>query len=183
MLNQFPNATFALRQGDKPPIGNGCAVGGEFVFKTANELFSGQRSIIFSLPGAFTPTCSNYQLPGFEERFSEFRALGIDDIYCISVNDAFVMNEWARHLGIQNVKVLPDGNGEFTRLMGMLVAKTCIGFGFRSHRYAAIIDRDGQIEKMFEEPGREDNHNGDPYGESSPENVLLYLKQMAKLTA
>ena len=172
----IPNVTFALREGDEPPVeGGGCPIGGEFVFKTTADLFAKKRVIVFSLPGAFTPTCSTYQLPGFEEQFADFQAEGIDEIYCISVNDAFVMNEWARGLGIKNVKVIPDGNGDFTRLMGMLVNKTVIGFGPRSHRYAAIIN-DGTVEKLFEEPGREDNHNGDPYGESSPETVMKYLK-------
>jgi peroxiredoxin len=175
MTQCIPNVTFAFRQGDEPPAEGGCPIGGEFVLKTSKDLFGNKRVIIFSLPGAFTPTCSTYQLPGFEEQFEEFKAQGIDEIYCISVNDAFVMNEWARHLNIKNVKVIPDGTGHFTRLMGMLVNKDAIGFGFRSHRYAAVV-KDGVVEKMFEEPGREDNHPADPYGESSPENVMKYLK-------
>jgi peroxiredoxin len=175
MTQCIPNVTFAFRQGDEPPAEGGCPIGGEFVLKTSKDLFGNKRVIIFSLPGAFTPTCSTYQLPGFEEQFEEFKAQGIDEIYCISVNDAFVMNEWARHLNVKNVKVIPDGNGDFTRLMGMLVNKTAIGFGARSHRYAAVV-KDGVVEKMFEEPGREDNHPADPYGESSPENVMKYLK-------
>jgi peroxiredoxin len=124
-----PEVTFALRHGDEVPSDGGCPIGGEFVYKTSKELFGGKRVIIFSLPGAFTPTCSSYQLPGFEEKYDEFKAAGIDEIYCISVNDAFVMNEWARQLGIKKVKMLPDGNGDFTRLMGMLVSKSKIGFG------------------------------------------------------
>lgn len=172
----IPNVTFAFREGDEAPVGGGCPIGGKFVYKTAMDLFGGRRVIIFSLPGAFTPTCSTYQLPGFEENYAEFKAQGIDEIYCISVNDAFVMNAWAEALGIKNVKVIPDGNGDFTRLMGMLVNKTAIGFGPRSHRYAAVIN-DGVVEKLFEEAGREDNHNGDPYGESSPDNVMAYLRR------
>ena len=101
----------------------------------------------------------------------------IDEIYCISVNDAFVMNEWARQLGIKKVKMLADGNGDFTRLMGMLVSKSAIGFGMRSHRYAAVLT-DMVREKLFTEPGRYDNAAGDPYGESSPKNVLKYLKAL-----
>ena len=170
-----PEVKFALRQGDEMPEGNGCPIGGEFVHTTSKELFGGKRVIIFSLPGAFTPTCSTYQLPGFEEKYDEFKALGIDEIYCVSVNDAFVMNEWARQLGIKKVKMLPDGNGDFTRLMGMLVDKSSIGFGMRSHRYAAILT-DMVRDKLFTEPGRQDNFAGDPYGESSPENVLKYLQ-------
>ena len=170
-----PEVTFALRQGDEPPEGGGCPIGGEFVHKTTKDLFGGKRVIIFSLPGAFTPTCSTYQLPGFEEKYDEFKALGIDEIYCISVNDAFVMNEWARQLGIKKVKMLADGNGDFTRLMGMLVSKSSIGFGLRSHRYAAVLT-DMLRDALFTEPGREDNHPDDPYGESSPENVMKYLQ-------
>ena len=169
-----PNVTFAFREGDEAPEGGGCPIGGQFVYKTSKELFGGKRVVIFSLPGAFTPTCSTYQLPRFEEQYDQFRAQGIDEIYCVSVNDAFVMNAWAQQLGIKKVKMLPDGNGDFTRLMGMLVSKSAIGFGQRSHRYAAVLT-DMVREKLFDEPGREDNFAGDPYGESSPENVLKYL--------
>ena len=169
-----PNVTFAFREGDEMPDGGGCPIGGQFVYKTSKELFGGKRVVIFSLPGAFTPTCSSQQLPGYERLYDEFRAQGIDEIYCVSVNDAFVMNAWAQQLGIKKVKMLPDGNGDFTRLMGMLVSKSAIGFGQRSHRYAAVLT-DMVREKLFDEPGREDNFAGDPYGESSPENVLKYL--------
>lgn len=172
-----PDVTFKFREGDEAPEGGGCPIGGQFVDKTTQDLFGGKRVILFSLPGAFTPTCSTYQLPGFDEGYEQFKALGIDEIYCISVNDAFVMNEWARHLGIKNVKVIPDGNGTFTRLMGRLVDKSVIGFGMRSHRYAAIVN-DGYVEKIFDEEGREDNYGSDPYSESSPENVLNYLKSV-----
>jgi peroxiredoxin len=135
------------------------------------DLFEGKRVILFSLPGAFTPTCSTYQLPDFEKMYGEFEANGIDDVYCLSVNDAFVMNAWARQQGLKNVKVIPDGSGEFTRKMGMLVAKDNLGFGMRSWRYAAVVDN-GVIEQWFEEPGYSDNCETDPYGESSPQNIL-----------
>jgi peroxiredoxin len=170
-----PNVTFAFRQGDEAPEGGGCPIGGEFVYKTSKDLFGGRRVVIFSLPGAFTPTCSSQQLPGYEKLYDEFKALGIDEIYCVSVNDAFVMNAWADKLGIKKVKMLPDGNGDFTRLMGMLVSKSSIGFGMRSHRYAAVLT-DMVRDKLFVEPGREDNFATDPYGESSPETVLAYLR-------
>ena len=170
-----PNVTFAFRQGDEAPEGGGCPIGGEFVYKTSKDLFGGRRVVIFSLPGAFTPTCSSQQLPGYEKLYDEFKALGIDEIYCVSVNDAFVMNAWADKLGIKKVKMLPDGNGDFTRLMGMLVSKSSIGFGMRSHRYAAVLT-DMVRDKLFVEPGREDNFAGDPYGETSPESVLNYLR-------
>ena len=170
-----PDVTFAFREGDEMPEGGVCPIGGQFVYKTSKELFGGKRVVIFSLPGAFTPTCSSQQLPGYERLYDEFRAQGIDEIYCVSVNDAFVMNAWAEQLGIKKVKMLPDGNGDFTRLMGMLVSKSAIGFGQRSHRYAAVLT-DMVREKLFDEPGREDNFAGDPYGESSPEKVLEYCK-------
>lgn len=142
---------------------------------TSFDYFGGKRVVLFSLPGAFTPTCSTYQLPGFEGNYDEFKALGVDEIYCISVNDAFVMNAWAKSQGIEKVKVIPDGSGFFTEEMGMLVEKDNLGFGARSWRYAAVIDN-GRIEKMFVEPGQEDNCPVDPYGETSPETILAYLK-------
>ncbi len=169
---KLPDVTFRTRVRDE-------AVGGPNPFrwedKTTADYFAGKRVVLFSLPGAFTPTCSTYQLPGFEENFDKFREHGIDDIYCMSVNDAFVMNKWAEMQGIKNVKVIPDGSGEFTRRIGMLVCKDNLGFGMRSWRYAAIVN-DGVIEAWFEEPGLCDNHGEDPYGESSPENLLSYLE-------
>jgi peroxiredoxin len=128
------------------------------------------------LPGAFTPTCTSKQLPGFENNYNEFKKHFIDEIYCISVNDTFVMNAWAHNENLKNVKVIPDGSGQFTRQMGMLVDKDNKGFGYRSWRYAMIVN-DGIIEKIFEEPGKSDNFGEDPYGESSPENVLMWLEQ------
>jgi len=155
---------------------------GEFVTRTTSELFDKKRVVIFSLPGAFTPTCSAYQLPGFEEKYEEFQALGIDAIYCISVNDAFVMNAWSRDQGIEKVQLIPDGNAYFTRSMGQLVLKSNLGFGERSWRYAAVVDK-GIIEKLFEEPGRRDNASDDPYEETTPEMVLEYVKSTVRETA
>jgi len=148
---------------------------GEFVTRTTSDLFAGKRVVIFSLPGAFTPTCSAYQLPGFEDNYDEFTALGIDAIYCISVNDGFVMNAWAKDQGIERVQLIPDGNAHFTRSMGQLVRKSNLGFGERSWRYAAVVDNQ-IIEKLFEEPGKSDNAQDDPYGETTPDAVLNYLK-------
>jgi len=142
--------------------------------RTTADYFAGKRVILFSLPGAFTPTCSTYQLPGFEENFATFRAQGIEEIYCLSVNDAFVMNQWAKAQGIDKVKVIPDGSGVFTRRMGMLVHKDNLGFGMRSWRYAAIVN-DGVIEAWFQEPGLMDDCPDDPYGETSPEAILHCL--------
>ena len=148
---------------------------GEFVTRTAAELFDGKRVVIFSLPGAFTPTCSAYQLPGFEEKYEDFIGLGIDEIYCISVNDGFVMNAWAQDQNIKNVKLIPDGNADFTREMGMLVSKSNLGFGDRSWRYAAIVN-DRIIEKIFVEDGIRSDADTDPYEVTTPENVLEYVK-------
>ena len=137
--------------------------------------FKDKTVVVFSLPGAFTPTCSTQQLPGYEDRYQEFLDEGIDDVYCISVNDAYVMNAWAKDLGIEHVKMLPDGNQAFTRNMEQLVDKLREGFGKRSWRYAMIVNNCA-IEKMFEEVGKGDNLKEDPYEASSPENVLKYLK-------
>lgn len=170
---KLPNVTFHTRVRDE-------AVGGPNPFrwedKTTADYFAGKRVILFSLPGAFTPTCSTYQLPGFEKGYADFQKLGVDDIYCMSVNDSFVMNKWAQDQGLENVSVIPDGSGEFTRKMGMLVDKDNLGFGMRSWRYAAIV-KDGVVEAWFEEPGLMDNCPEDPYGESSPETLKAYLEK------
>jgi peroxiredoxin len=154
---------------------------GEFVNRTSSELFDGKRVVIFSLPGAFTPTCSAYQLPGFEEKYEDFIGNGIDAIYCISVNDGFVMNAWAKEQNIQKVKLIPDGNAYFTRSMGYLVTKSNLGFGDRSWRYAAVVDN-GVIEKLFVEDGMRDNADTDPYQVSTPENLLEYVKSTVRET-
>ena len=143
--------------------------------KTSFDYFANKRVVLFSLPGAFTPTCSTYQLPGFEENYEKFQALGIDEIYCVSVNDAFVMNCWAKMQKIKKVKLIPDGSAEFTRKMEMNVQKDNLGFGERSWRYACVVNN-GKIEKWFIEPGMEDNAGEDPYGETSPENILAWLE-------
>ena len=145
--------------------------------KTTYDYFAGKRVVLFSLPGAFTPTCSTYQLPGFEQKFAEFKALGIKDIYCVSVNDAFVMNCWAKDQKIKKVKMIPDGSSYFTTAMKMDVCKDNLGFGRRSWRYACVVNN-GQIEKWFIEGDVvEDNCADDPYGVTSPENILDWLRQ------
>lgn len=159
---QVPQVEFVFRES------------GEFVTRTSSELFDGKRVVIFSLPGAFTPTCSAYQLPGFEEKYDDFIGSGIDDIYCISVNDGFVMNAWAQDQNIEKVKLIPDGNAYFTRSMGMLVNKLNLGFGDRSWRYAMIVNN-GIIEKLWVEEGKRDNADTDPYDMTTPETVMLYL--------
>ena len=170
---KLPEVTFRTRVRDE-------SIGGPNPFrwedKTTEDYFGGKRVVLFALPGAFTPTCSTYQLPGYEKGFADFVAHGIDEIYCLSVNDAFVMNQWAKAQDLENVKVIPDGSGEFSRRIGMLVNKDNLGFGMRSWRYGAVI-KDGVVEAWFEEPGLSDNHGEDPYGVSSPENVLQYLTE------
>ena len=165
---KVPQVIFKTRVRDE-------SIGGDNPYRwedvSSSDLFAGKRCVVFSLPGAFTPTCSTYQLPGFERAYTDFTEAGIDEIFVISVNDSFVMNKWLQDQDISSVKAIPDGSGEFTRQMGMLVKKDNLGFGPRSWRYAAIID-DEVIEKWFEEPGREDDCADDPYGETSPENVL-----------
>ena len=149
-------------------------VDGEFVELNTKEQFADKRVILFGLPGAFTPTCSEEQLPGFESKFAEFQEKGIDEIYCVSVNDSFVMNSWFDSLGIKNVRPLPDGNGEFTHEIGAECKKTNVGFGYRSWRYAVVVNN-GIVESVYIEEGYQDNSETDPYEVSTPENVLENL--------
>jgi peroxiredoxin len=167
---QVPQVQFTFRES------------GEFVNRTSADLFDGKRVVIFSLPGAFTPTCSAYQLPGFEEKYDDFIGLGIDDIYCISVNDGFVMNAWTQDQNIEKVTLIPDGNAYFTRSMGMLVNKSNLGFGDRSWRYAMVVDN-GIIEKLFVEVEQRDNADTDPYEATTPEVVFEYVKTTVRETA
>ena len=142
---------------------------------TSDDLFKGKTVVVFSLPGAFTPTCSSTHVPRYNELAPAFFASGVDRIVCISVNDAFVMNEWARTQESGNITMLPDGNGEFTAVMGMLVDKSNLGFGKRSWRYSMLV-RDGVVEKMFIEPEKE----GDPYEVSDADTMLHYIAPKAK---
>jgi len=163
LKNFVPNVKFTFREL------------GEFVTRETVEMFGGKRVVLFSLPGAFTPTCSNKQLPGYEEQYSKFLNQGVDEIYCLSENDSFVMNAWFQSQGVENVKALPDGTGEFTRLMGALVDKSNIGFGMRSWRYAMVIN-DMVVEKSFIEPNQRDNADDDSYVVSDPITVLNYVE-------
>ncbi|MEC4804206.1 MAG: peroxiredoxin [Jaaginema sp. PMC 1079.18] len=142
---------------------------------TTSELFSGKKVVVFSLPGAFTPTCSSNHLPRYEELYDEFKAQGVDKIICVSVNDAFVMFQWGKQIGAKNVFLLPDGNGEFTKGMGMLVRKDNLGFGARSWRYSMLVN-DGNVEKVFVEPNYGDNCPTDPFEVSDADTMLAYLK-------
>ncbi|RLA04859.1 MAG: glutathione peroxidase [Gammaproteobacteria bacterium] len=142
---------------------------------STKELFSGKKVILFSLPGAYTPTCSTRHLPRYNELSPIFKEAGIDEIYCLSVNDTFVMNAWKDEQDANNITFLPDGNGEFSEAMGMLVDKSAIGFGKRSWRYSMVVD-DGIIQKMFIEP----DLPGDPFEVSDADTMLNFLAPDAK---
>ena len=169
---KLPEVTFKTRVRDE-------SVGGENPYKwedkTTSQIFGGKKVVVFSLPGAFTPTCSSTHAPGFESKYNEFKALGVDNVICISVNDAFVMKQWADKLGITHVEMLPDGNGEFTKKMDMLVKKENLGFGERSWRYSMYVE-DGTIKKFFIEPGFSDNCADDPFVASDADTMLNALK-------
>jgi len=141
---------------------------------TSAEVFAGKTVIVFSLPGAFTPTCSSSHVPRYDQLAPVFKAHGVDEVVCLAVNDAFVMNEWKLSQKVRNVAFLPDGNGDFTRGMGMLVGKEDLGFGPRSWRYSMLV-RDGVIEKMFIEP----ETPGDPFEVSDADTMLEYLAPQA----
>ena len=176
-MNKLYDNIFKFRTGDTDEKGGCTFIGGSWVDKTTDDLFKDKKIVMFGLPGAFTPTCSGEQLPKYEERYDEFKANGVDDIYCVSVNDAFVMNAWARDLEIKNVKMIPDGDGVFTMSMGMLVNKPKQGFGMRSWRYSAFIDN-RKIKKINEEPGMNNfSSDDDPYEVSDPETMLRYLEE------
>lgn len=148
---------------------------GDWATVTTDELFANKSVIVFSLPGAFTPTCSSTHLPRYNELAPVFKHHGIDSIICVSVNDPFVMEEWARDQESDNVVLLPDGNGAFTEGMGMLVDKSALNFGKRSWRYSMLV-RNKKIEKMFIEPDVE----GDPFEVSDADTLLTYLDPNAK---
>lgn len=173
MINrQIPDVTFKTRVRDDT-IGEANPFRWEDL--DAREAFAGKKVVVFSLPGAFTPTCSNEQCPAFERLYEAFKQAGVDEVYCVSVNDAFVMFQWGKSLGLKNVKLLPDGGGDFTRRMGMLINKDHLGFGLRSWRYAFVAE-DNLVTEWFEEPGINDTGNdSDPYGETSPEKILAVV--------
>ena len=175
MNTNVPNVTFRTRVRDE-------TVEGENPFRwqevTSREIFDGKNIVIFALPGAFTPTCSSTHLPGFERKYEELKASGVDEVYCLSVNDSFSMFQWGKQLGIKQVKLLPDGNGDFTRLMGMLVKKENLGFGPRSWRYSMFV-KDGEIQQIFCEQGIQDNSPDDPFTVSDVDTMMAYLNRQA----
>ena len=163
------------REGQKVPHASFRARGeSDWKTLTTDDIFKGKTVVVFSLPGAFTPTCSSTHVPRYNELAPVFKANGVDTVVCISVNDAFVMNEWARTQECGNVLMLPDGNGEFTGKMGMLVDKSELGFGKRSWRYSMLV-KDGVVEKMFIEPEKP----GDPFEVSDADTMLDYINPKA----
>jgi glutaredoxin-like protein len=150
----------------------------EWVNRASKDVFAGKNVVVFSLPGAFTPTCSSSHVPRFNQLAPTFKEHGVDEIVCISVNDPFVMNEWQESQKAWDVTFLPDGNGEFTNKMGLLVDKEDLGFGKRSWRYSMLV-RDGLIEKMFLEP----EVAGDPYDVSDADTMLKYLAPQGPVPA
>lgn len=172
MRTHVPNATFKTR------VRNDALEGpNPFEWKelTTDDVFAGKRVVFFALPGAFTPTCSTTHLPEYEKLYEDFKAEGVDEIVCLSVNDAFVMYQWGLSQNRENVFLLPDGSGEFTRKMGMLVNKDNLGFGYRSWRYSMLVE-DGKIEKMFIEDGFIDNCPTDPFTVSDAGTMLDFVK-------
>ncbi len=171
-VKQVPHVTFKTRVRDE-------SIGGENPFRwqdvTTDEIFKGKRIVLFSLPGAFTPTCSSTHLPGYEKAFDEFKALGVDEVICLSVNDAFVMHQWGKAQGVKNVRLLPDGSADFTKGVGMLVTKHDLGFGERSWRYSMFVDN-GEVKKVFIEPGFTNDCPTDPFEVSDAGTMLNYLK-------
>jgi glutathione-dependent peroxiredoxin len=159
---RVPNVTFKTRQNH------------QWKDITSAELFDGKTVVVFSLPGAYTPTCSSTHLPRYNELAGVFKENGVDNIVCISVNDAFVMNEWKQDQDAENVFALPDGNAEFTHGMGMLVDKSDLGFGKRSWRYSMLV-KDGIIQKAFIEPDKE----GDPFEVSDADTMLKHINPKA----
>jgi peroxiredoxin len=173
MKNMVPEITFKTRVRDE-------SVDGPNPFRwedvTSKDIFDGKTVVVFALPGAFTPTCSSTHLPGYEARYDELKENGVDEVYCLSVNDAFTMFQWGQHQGVQNVKLLPDGSGDFSRGMGMLVRKDNLGFGLRSWRYAMLVEN-GEVVELFAEAGKEDNCASDPFEVSDADTMLEFVRQ------
>ena len=175
-LGQHPNQNSTVRrEGDQAPAVHLCyRAAGEWQTADTKALFANRTVVLFALPGAFTPTCSATHVPRYNELADTFRANGVDEIVCLSVNDPFVMESWQRDQRAENVTFLPDGNAEFTRAMGMLVTKSDLNFGDRSWRYSMLV-RDGVIEKLFVEP----DEPGDPFVVSDADTMLDYINPSA----
>lgn len=168
--------TLVNKEGERAPTVSLPVLGAEgWTTIDTGALFAGRTVVVFSLPGAYTPTCSTSHVPRYQELLSTFKANGVDEVVCVSVNDTFVMSAWQRDQGAPGITFLPDGNGAFSEAMGMLVDKSAIGFGKRSWRYSMLV-RDGVIEKMFIEP----DQAGDPFLVSDADTMLHYINPEAK---
>ena len=172
MTNRVPNVNFMTRVRNESLEGPN-----PFEWKqvTSGDIFTDRTVVLFALPGAFTPTCSSTHLPGYEENYEALKAEGVDEVICLSVNDAFVMYQWGLSQKAENVRLLPDGNGDFSREMGMLVDKSNVGFGQRSWRYSMLVEN-GEIVKVFAEEGQMDNCPEDPFEVSDADTMLNYIK-------
>mgnify|MGYP001379077986 CR=1 FL=1 len=176
---RVPYTNFKQRTGDTDEVGGCTFIGGSWIDQDTAEIFENKKIVVFALPGAFTPTCSSQQVPGYEVKYDELKALGVDEVYCLSVNDSFVMNAWAKDTNIKKVKMLPDGSAVFTQGMGMLVNKDHLGFGMRSWRYSMFVEN-GEIKKIFEEPGKNNRgEDDDPFEVSDVDTMIKYLKENA----
>jgi len=166
-----------------------------FVWKdmTTNDYYKGKKCILFSLPGAFTPTCSSSHLPGYEKYYDDFKNLGVDEVYCLSVNDAFVMRKWGLEQGLEEdmtpgsfgfkrVKLIPDGACHFTRGVGMSCTwESERGFGERSWRYSALVI-DGVVKKVFIEQPFVQDSEADPFEVSNAETMLSFLQSQINVS-
>ena len=169
-------SNFSSKEGQRvPQVTFHTRKGHEWENLSSDDIFAGKTVIVFSLPGAFTPTCSSSHVPRFNQLAPVFKEHGVDEIICMSVNDAFVMNNWAVDQKAENITFLPDGNGDFTDGMGLLVDKEDLGFGKRSWRYSMLV-KDGVIVKQFNEA----NVPGDPYAVSDADTMLSYMAPDAK---
>ena len=175
---KIPNVVFKTRVRDKKLLKKKKTRKNPFRWKNvkSNDIFKNKKIIIFSLPGAYTPTCSSTHLPDYEKKYKELKKMGIDEVYCLSVNDAFVMFNWGKKLKIKNVKLIPDGNADFTKKMNALVKKNNLGFGDRSWRYSMYVNN-GTIEKIFCEEGCVHNCSSDPFKVSDVETMIRFLKK------
>ena len=166
MVNRLTDQVFYIREND------------DWVLKRTQDIFNDKEVVVFGLPGAFTPTCSAFQLPKFEELYDDFKDLGIDEVYCTSVNDSFVMNAWFEHQGITKVKALPDGNGDFAKSVNMINDFTNRGFGMRSWRYCMYV-KNAEIKVRYAEWGEpEACPIQDPFEVSSAEQMIEALKHI-----
>ena len=177
----LPGARQSIQKWDMIPSADFVQrVAGEFVRQTSDDLFKGKKVVVFSLPGAFTPTCSEQQLPAYEEMYDRFKQAGVDEVYCVSVNDGFVMNAWAKELGVEEVKLLADGNADFTDSMGMLCTKRAKGFANRSWRYS-LYAVNGIVQEAFIEPGfNHKDEDDDPYTCTDPETMIQIIEADAR---